>query len=113
MREIEIDGKQVKVRANPLALLYYKQEFKSDLMGDLAKLDGIEKDPSKFDALTFLRLTWVMAKTGSDKPANFPGFEAWLRSLDSFDFNDETMLGEIMAEAADGFFRGRSAGRGS
>lgn len=38
MREILIGEKTVRVRATPLALLYYRQEFKSDLVSDLIKL---------------------------------------------------------------------------
>ena len=35
MREITIGEKTIRVRATPLALLYYRQEFKSDLVSSL------------------------------------------------------------------------------
>lgn len=108
MREIVIDGKTVRVRATPLALLYYKQEFKSDLIGDLLKMQKMEKDPSQFDSLLFVQIVWAMAK--ADNPKGFPGFEKWLEDLGSFDFSDEGLLLAVMEEATDGFFR-RGAGR--
>lgn len=113
MREITIDGKQVRVRANPLALLYYKQEFKADLMGDLSKWQNVANDPASFDSIAFLQVVWAMAKAGSTKPTEFPSFATWLGTLESFDFNDETMLSQVTDEAIDGFFRGGSAGRSS
>ena len=38
MREIKLGDKEVKIRATPLALLFYKQEFKSDLIGAIVFL---------------------------------------------------------------------------
>ena len=38
MREITISEKTIRVRATPLALLYYRQEFKTDLVGDLISM---------------------------------------------------------------------------
>lgn len=35
MRELTIGEKTIRVRATPLALLYYRQEFKADLVSDL------------------------------------------------------------------------------
>lgn len=104
MREIQIGDKQLRLRATPLALLFYRQEFKSDLIGDLMSMQAMATDPSQFDALKFLQLIWVMAK--ADKPDGFPSFQTWLASLDSFDFADQDLLTAVMEEAVDGFFRG-------
>lgn len=104
MREIQIGDKTIRVRATPLALLYYRQEFKSDLIGDLVSMQAMATDPSRFDALKFLQLIWAMAK--ADKSEGFPSFESWLASLDSFDFADQDLLAAVMEEATDGFFRG-------
>lgn len=115
MRELNIGEQKVRVRATPLALLFYKQEFRGDLLGDLIKMREMEQDPSKFDALAFLQLVWAMAKADSfGKP--FPGFQEWLASLESFDISDPEFLQAAMEEAADGFFRsgvkaGATAGR--
>jgi len=51
MREITIGDKTIRVRATPLALLFYKQEFSVDLVGDLMSMQNMANDPSQFDAL--------------------------------------------------------------
>ena len=104
MREITIGEKTIRVRATPLALLYYRQEFKTDLIGDLISMQEMATDPSQFDALKFLQLIWAMAK--ADKPEGFPSFEAWLSGMDSFDFADADIMTTVIEEATDGFFRG-------
>ncbi len=104
MREITIGDKKVRVRATPLALLYYKQEFKSDLLGDLAKMEEIEKDLSKLDTISLLQLVWAMAKADA-YGQKFPKFEAWLGDFESIDFSDPSFLLAAIEEAADGFLR--------
>ena len=104
MREIIVGGKQMRVRATPLALLYYRQEFKADLVGDLISMQEVASDPSQFDSIKMLQLIWAMNK--ADKPEGFPSFEGWLSSLDSIDFDDGDMMTAVIEEAADGFFRG-------
>jgi hypothetical protein len=103
MIEITIGGQETRVRATPLALLFYKQEFNGDLVGDLIKLEAIKKDPTAFDSITLLQITWAMAK--ADNPENFPSFYKWLETLESFDFTDTEMLTALMEEATAGFFR--------
>jgi hypothetical protein len=104
MREITIGEKQIRVRATPLALLYYRQEFKADLIGDLISMQEVASDPSQFDSIKMLQLIWAMNK--ADKPEGFPSFERWLSNLDSIDFDDGDMMTAVIKEAADGFFRG-------
>ena len=104
MREITIGEKTIRVRATPLALLYYRQEFKADLIGDLISMQEMASDPSQFDALKFLQLIWAMAK--ADDAKGFPSFEAWLADLESFDFADADIMTTVIEEATDGFFRG-------
>ena len=104
MREITVGGKQMRVRATPLALLYYRQEFKADLVGDLISMQEVASDPSQFDSIKMLQLIWAMNK--ADKPEGFPSFEGWLSNLDSIDFDDGDMMTAVIEEAADGFFRG-------
>ena len=104
MREITIGDKQIRVRATPLALLFYKQEFNTDLVGDLMSMQNMVNDPSQFDALKFLQLIWAMAK--ADDAKNFPSFETWLSSFENFDFADADVMTAVVEEATDGFFRG-------
>lgn len=104
MREITIGEKQIRVRATPLALLYYRQEFKADLIGDLISMQNMADDPSQFDAIKFLQLIWAMAK--ADNAKDFPSLEIWLGTLDGFDFTDADVMTAVVEEATDGFFRG-------
>ena len=104
MREITIGEKQIRVRATPLALLYYRQEFKADLVGDLISMQEMASDPSRFDSIKMLQLIWAMNK--ADDAKNFPSFEGWLSNLDSIDFADGDMMTAVIEEAEDGFFRG-------
>jgi len=107
MKEINVGDKKVRVRATPLALLFYKQEFKADLLGDLVKMEAARKDISKLDTVALLQLIWAMAKADSfGKP--FPGFVEWLNELETFDMSDPTFLLAALEEAADGFFRGKA-----
>ena len=46
MREITIGEKTIRVRATPLALLYYRQEFKTDLVGDLISMQEMASTPA-------------------------------------------------------------------
>jgi len=112
MREIAIGDARVRIRANPLALLYYKQEFKRDLVGDLLTMQRLEEDPTLFDSVLFLQVVWAMAKAAGPFGSEFPCFVEWLSGLECFDLSDQEMLAAIMEEAVDGFFRrGKSSQR--
>jgi hypothetical protein len=105
MRTINVDGKEIGLRATPLASIYYNQEFGTDIVGDLVKLMEMEKDPSKMNMVTFLKITWAMAKANEGMGVQFPDFITWASSLESFDISDENILSAIMEEAERGFFR--------
>lgn len=103
MREIQIGDKEIRVRATPLALLFYKQEFGTDLIGDLIELQKLLEDMTKFDSVAFLQLIWAMNKADDSK--GFPSFEKWVAELEYFDFGDAEAMVAVMDEALDGFFR--------
>ncbi|MNR93712.1 hypothetical protein D3C72_247720 [compost metagenome] len=106
MREIKFGEQLVRVRATPLALLFYKQEFKRDLLGDLVKMEKIESDLSEIDSIALLQLVYVMAKADAFGGSNpFPSFQEWIGSLESVDFADPDFLAAVLEEAANGFFR--------
>lgn len=107
MRELTIGEQQVKVRATPLALLFYRQEFKTDLFGDLVKMQRLVDDPSSIDSVAILQLIWAMAKADA-YGQSFPSFIEWVGSLESIDFSDQAFLMTVLEEAADGFFRSKS-----
>lgn len=104
MREIFLGGKQIRLRATPLALLFYRQEFGTDLIGDFIGLQVLEEDMTQFDSLRFLQLIWAMNK--ADDAKGFPNFEGWLGQFEYIDFADQDLLLNVVEEATDGFFRG-------
>ncbi|MFN0222110.1 hypothetical protein [Paenibacillus sp. KR2-11] len=108
MRILTIGEQQVTVRATPVALLYYKQEFGRDLIGDIMAMEKIKDDPSSFDTIAFLQMVWAMAKADVfGKP--FLPFVEWLSTLDGLDISDPNFIAAAMEEARDGFFRKGSA----
>jgi hypothetical protein len=111
MREVNIGGKDYKVVASPITLFFYKKEFKSDLLGDLMSLRGLEYDPEAFDGELILRFAWAMIKTAK-LGMPFPTFEQWLASLEYVNFEDTEMILNIVEEAQEGFFRGDKQPKG-
>jgi hypothetical protein len=114
LRELKVGKNTIVVRGNPLALLYYKQEFKSDLLKDLLAMvggmDALDKKGSDFDIsnidfIAILQLVWAMAKAGAHGKKH-PKFETWLSEFDDdFDMSDPEFLMAALEEATQGFFR--------
>jgi len=126
MRELKIGDQTIRVRATPLALLFYKQEFKSDLLGDLLKMlqgmIGIQYllgnsdssdleniDFGKFDTVIFLQLIWAMAKADAFGK-QFPSFVEWVSDMEAFDLADPSVVAAAFEEETSGFFRSRRGG---
>lgn len=130
MREIKFGEKTVQIRAVAPALLFYKQEFGSDLIGDMTKIiNGFEEREEREEGndeehgatnedvlalgninfLSILQLAWAMAKADQfGKP--FPKFASWLNGYgEDIDFSDEDLILNVVEEATKGFFR-KSAG---
>ena len=113
MRTTNIGGKEIQLRANPLALLFYKQAFDSDLIADLLKLQSLQSlqdgDFSSLDMVSLFQIAYAMNKAA--KPADvFPTFEEWLAQFETIGFDDPQWIIDVVEEAADGFFRsGKSA----
>ena len=105
MREIKIGEQTIGLRASPLALLFYKQEFGRDLVGDLMKLLNVEEEPETFDSVLFLQIAWAMAKAEKGLNKQFPSFINWVSNLEYFDVSDTNIIQPIADEALDGFFR--------
>lgn len=121
MRELKIGNKEIRVRATPLALLFYKQAFKSDLIGDMIGLfkgigferisnldtedtEAVLEIATGLDVITLLQITWAMAKADA-LGKQFPSFEKWLTELEQADFFDPDFLLGVLGEAVEGFFR--------
>lgn len=106
MKTIKLGSQEVGIKGTPLSLLFYKQEFKSDLVGDLVKLgSALKKSEENIDMVLLLQITWAMAKTATGVGKQFPNFEKWLDSLDGFDCTNQELMFEILGEARNGFFR--------
>lgn len=109
MKTVKMGNKELGLRATPLALLYYRQEFDKDLIEDLVSFQnmaGMEKgDFSGFDSLKILQMCYAMNKANNFGKKQTPDFTSWLSKLDSVDFADENFILEVINEAMDGFFR--------
>ena len=108
MRTAIIGGKEIQLRANPLALLFYKQAFDSDLIADLLKLQSLQSlqdgDFSSLDTISLFQIAYAMNKAA--KPTDvFPKFEEWLAQFETIGFDDPQWIIDVVEEAADGFFR--------
>ncbi|MBM7624783.1 hypothetical protein [Sporohalobacter salinus] len=109
MKTVQMGDKELGLKASPLALLYYQQEFGQDLMGDLVSMqdmaDMADGDFSSFDSVKILQICYAMNKA-NNYGKQFPDFEKWLSELNSIDFADEDFMLDVIEEATDGFFRG-------
>ncbi|QOS77951.1 hypothetical protein JNUCC31_25135 [Paenibacillus sp. JNUCC31] len=134
MKELQFGEKKVPITASAPALLYYRQEFGADLIGDMTKMisdydtggdqeENPEVNPvattsdalalGNINFLSFLQLAWAMAKAYQyGKP--FPKFETWLNDYgEDIDFSDEGFIIDIVEEATTGFFRQNQGVKGA
>lgn len=106
MRIIKIGDKEIGLKASPLALLYYQQDFKKDLIADLMSLQGLTKfaegDYSALNSVLFLQILYVLNKA-YNFGKKFPDFNRWLAEFDSIDLME--IIPELVEEIEDGFFR--------
>jgi len=122
MREVQIGDKTVRLRGSPLSLLYYRQEFDRDLLGDLAgmvtsmagmealkggKIDISTINFAAIDSVAILRLIWTLARTDAGPDGKFPSFVKWLAENEELYILDGDLLAAAMEEAARCFFRGQ------
>ena len=113
MRTTIIGGKKIQLRANPLALLFYKQAFDRDLVSDIVRMQALAQlqdgDFSGLDTVALFQIAYAMNKAARPKDT-FPQFEDWLASFDTIGFDNPQWIVDMVEEAIDGFFRsGKSA----
>lgn len=92
-KTIQIDGKDVALKATAMNMVVYRGQFGKDIMevaGQIVKA-GSTQDFSNLDSLGVARLIWTMAKT-ADK--NIPDFEEWFDGIEMFPVLD--ILGDTM-----------------
>lgn len=77
MRKIDIFGKGVFLQGSPLTLLYYRNEFGTDLFRDFNAAMP-RNDEDTYDVTLVLQCAWAMARTAEPKT---PQFVAWMESF--------------------------------
>lgn len=93
-KTIQIDGKQVRLKATAALPLRYKAQFGQDFFADILKMEPLVKkirdkkreeltadDINDLDLTIFYNLLWVMAKS-ADK--SIPDPITWLDQFDDF-----------------------------
>lgn len=112
MRIVKLGTKEIELRATPLALLYYRQEFNADLMADFISLQSLarmdEGDFSGLDTVKILQLVYAMNKA-AHMGKSFPKFEPWLTNIEQLDFSDSRWMLGVIEEAQDGFLHSGKA----
>lgn len=84
---INVDGRDIKLKADGAILLRYKMQFQKDCLQDMFHLVNMKKneDYSSFDTELMYRLTWVLAKTANP---DIPPMMDWFSQFDNFPIFD-------------------------
>lgn len=116
MTKINIDGRELGLKATISVLFPYKKKFGTSIMSDIQKLQEMltkmgEGDFSNFDSEIIFRVTWALNKNYEDL-GKFPDFEEWVNQFENINFGDPEFLPKVINESLDGFFRAtKKAGR--
>lgn len=80
---INVDGKQIKLKADGAILLRYKMQFQRDCLQDMFRLAKIKESENYegFDTDLLYRLTWILAKTGDNE---IPPMMEWFSEFNNF-----------------------------
>lgn len=109
MRTIQVNNFKLRVRASTPALTFYAQAFNKDLIANLVDFQSknmnklMNGDFSGFDSMFLLRLSWAMNKA-EHYGESFPDFNEWIKENEDLPITNPKFIGEIVAEAAQGFF---------
>lgn len=116
MKGINLKNKTMIVKGTPLAIHFYKQAFKSDVINDLFSMlptETMEENPKKnvdtvemlkkIDASTTLQIAYAMNKCGEfGNNKTFPTFEGWLVENEELGILEEGFLTDVLLEAIEG-----------
>jgi len=115
-RTVHLGGRTFTIKAGPLSLFYFHEEFGSSIMEDYARMfatspeEAAEKSfyelLAQYDWPSALRLAWAFEKTASSDP-DFPIWEAWIAAFDYIDMGDNEFIVQVGEEATRGLFRTR------
>ena len=110
MRTVTIGDKQIALRANPLALFYYRQAFGQDMMAAVMELQSKmqrvgEGDYFSLDMVGIFQLAYAMHKAAELNKVQM-SFEEWLSQFDGLGLGEEeNWVVDVAQEAIDGLFR--------
>ena len=110
MRTVTIGDKQIALRANPLALFFYRQTFNQDMMAAVMELQGKmqrvgEGDYFSLDMIGIFQLAYAMHKAAEPNKVQM-SFEEWLGHFDGLGLGEEeNWVVDVVQEAIDGLFR--------
>lgn len=116
MRVTNICGRELKLRANLLALTYYRQEFGKELLDDFKNLtelakafDGYKKDPKNFSfedlrLNDMFQLAYALNKASVPPSEHFPSFLEWQYDME-VDITELEWYEAVIEETLNGFFR--------
>lgn len=83
---INVDGKQIKLKADGAILLRYKMQFQRDCLQDMFNITKTkDEDYSNFDTELMYRMTWILAKTANPE---IPPMMEWFESFEDFPIFD-------------------------
>lgn len=92
---VNIDGKEVTLKATAYNLIVYRSEFGEDIFKARANIfqaiKGTTVDLETVDSLGVARMTWAMAKTADEK---LPSFDTWMRGIENLPVID--LLGRCL-----------------
>lgn len=110
MRTVTIGDKQIALRANPLALFYYRQAFGQDMVAAVMELQSKmqlvgQGDFSGMDMVGIFQLAYAMHKAAEPNKVQM-SFEEWLGQFDGLGLGEEeNWVVDVVQEAIDGLFR--------
>lgn len=105
MREVNIGDNPLMIHGSPLTLLFYRQEFGTDILAEIVELEKAGKDPSKINTVALMQMTWAMGKTAAYGKSDWPNFMTWLGRLEWFDFTNQDVIVALVEEAGQSLFR--------
>lgn len=111
MREINIGDKPMKIHGSPLTLLFYRQAFDCDILGEIIELEKLASDPTKINTVALMQMTWAMGKTAAFGKGDWPDFMTWLTRLEWFDFTNQDLIVALVEEAGRSLFRPTKANK--
>jgi len=112
MRTVELGGRTFDIKAGPLSIFYFNDEFGSSILTDYAKIFGGKPEDegqefyeslAQFDWPSALRVTWALAKTAT--PKDFPPFPRWIGGFEYLNMGDSDFVLAVLEEATHGLFR--------